>query len=126
VTASRIRPLGAVGVLLCWFAIGAASPEIPLASAAQVRSCGSIRADGTSLTVTIEKGSVSCKTARTVLEAFFAGKGKFHGPPNGPAADQTWTLDGWSCGRGAGGGGCIRNGTNYRNAHKYIVAEVPS
>jgi hypothetical protein len=81
---------------------------------------------GTVFDVTIEKGHASCETARTVMRAFLSGKGKLHGPPAGPAYLQTWTLDGWSCGHGAGGGGCIRDGTSYSNARDYILAEEPA
>jgi hypothetical protein len=52
------------------------------------------------------------------------GKGKMHGPPNGPASKQWWRVDGWKCGHGAGGGACIRGGKTYRTARDWIEAQV--
>lgn len=74
--------------------------------------------------VTVLKGAVSCLTARRVLRDFERGKGTLHGPPGGPSSQQSWTLDGgWSCGRGAGGGACIRGGANWRVARQFIEAD---
>jgi hypothetical protein len=120
---SSLVVLAAFAVLGCSFAIG---PTAAQSAPAATMSCPSFRLDGSVFDVTIEKGSVSCRTAATVLRAFLSGKGKLHGPPNGPAYLQTWTLDGWSCGHGAGGGGCIRGGTTYKNARDYIVAQEPA
>jgi hypothetical protein len=103
----------------------ASAQAVPAAHTAS-RSCGTVRAEGVTFTVTISRGAVPCKTARTVLQAFMSGKGTLHGPPNGPAFQQTWTLDGWSCGHGTGGGACIRGGATYRTARDYIVAQVKS
>jgi hypothetical protein len=103
-----------------WFALAAP----PTSLAATPRSCGSFQAGGMRLHVSIRRGRVSCTTARTVLRAFFAGKGKMHGPAFGPAALQYWTVYGWNCGHGTGGGACLRDGTNYRNARDYIWAVV--
>ena len=103
-------------------ALGAASYAMP----ARARSCPSFTLSGYVFAVKIEKGGVTCSTARKVLRAFLSGRGKLHGPPNGPAYKQTWTLYGWSCGHGAGGGGCIRHGSNYKNARDYILAEIRS
>jgi hypothetical protein len=58
-------------------------------AAAKNRSCGTFRAKGTKFAATVLRGPVSCRTTRTVLSAFLSGKGKFHGPPNGPAYLQT-------------------------------------
>jgi hypothetical protein len=96
-----------------------ASPAVDV-----TRSCVDAHAEGSTFTVTIEKGNVSCSTARMVLRALMSGKGKEHGPPDGPQADQTWTVDGWSCGHGAGGGACIYGGANYRVALDQIVAQA--
>lgn len=74
--------------------------------------------------VTIRKGRVGCGAAVSVLQAFVSGQGELHGPRSGPSSAQSWTLFGWSCGRGAGGGACIRHGSNFRNARDFIVAEV--
>jgi hypothetical protein len=84
-------------------------------------NCPSVKLSGFRYDVTVLKGNVGCQTARTVLKDFLSGKGKMHGNPNGPAYQQTWTLDGgWSCGHGAGGGACIKGGSNYKNARQFI------
>lgn len=57
---------------------------------------------------TVRRGHVRCRTARHVMRAFLSGHGRMHGPKDGPAAKQYWTLRGWKCGHGAGGGGCVR------------------
>lgn len=62
------------------------------------------RVDGSRLSVTIVRGTVGCRTADRVLRAFLSGRGNLPGPANGPSCEQTWTLDCWSCGHGAGGG----------------------
>jgi hypothetical protein len=75
--------------------------------------------------VTVLKGNVSCPTARRVLRDFLSGKGKLHGPPDGPLSEQSWTLDGgWSCGHGAGGGACIHGGASYKVAKQFITANA--
>jgi hypothetical protein len=110
----------AVAVMIVLAPAASASPTVHEAT----RSCADIRSEASTFTVTIEKGNVSCSTARKVLEAFMSGKGTEHGPPDGPQADQTWTVDGWSCGHGAGGGACIHGGANYRVARDQIVAQA--
>jgi hypothetical protein len=102
----------------------AAGGQPRLAAAARSRSCRSVIAQGTRFQVTISRGRVSCRTARRVLRAFMSGKGKLHGPANGPAYLQSWSLYGWRCGHGTGGGACIRHGTNYKNARDYIGAQA--
>ena len=82
-----------------------------VSSAAAKRSCRTFRASGATLVVTIQHGRVTCATARHVLRDFFHGRGKMQGPPNGPAYKQWWSVDGWACGFGAGGGGCSRSGS---------------
>jgi len=82
--------------------------------AASTRSCGTIRAQGTRFAVTVTHGRASCATTRHVLSDFFHGKGKVHGPANGPAYKQWWAVDGWACGYGTGGGGCSRSGARIR------------
>lgn len=91
--------------------------------------CGTFKlSDGGYVTlfrVTVLKGSVKCLTARHVLRDFESGRGTLHGPPSGPISEQSWTLDGgWSCGRGAGGGACIRGGSNYKVARQFIEADA--
>lgn len=97
---------------------------VMLASSADAttRACGSFRAQGTTFNVTVLRGSVTFKVARHVLSDFVHGKGTEHGPPNGPAYQQTWSVDGWSCGHGAGGGACIQHGATYKNARDWIEA----
>jgi hypothetical protein len=79
-------------------------------SVSAARSCGFIRVGGDRFKVTIQQGPVSCPRARNVMRALFAGRGKLHGPENGPASRQYWTLHGWRCGFGAGAGECTRHG----------------
>jgi hypothetical protein len=72
----------------------------------------------------IRRGSVSCSDAQKVVRDFVAGRGVEHG--SGPEADRSWTVDGWTCGHGAGGGSCLRGGatglsaSSYRTAKDYI------
>lgn len=73
--------------------------------------------------MTIQKGTPSCSTARKVLRAFLTGKGTLHGPVNGPAYKQTYTVGAWTCGTGTGGGACFKGGTNYKSASSYIIAQ---
>jgi hypothetical protein len=91
--------------------------------AAGSRRCGSFRAQGARFDVTVLRGHVSCAAARHALRDFLSGKGKMHGPPNGPADKQTWTVDGWTCGYGTGGGACIRSGRTYKTARDWIEAQ---
>jgi hypothetical protein len=93
-------------------------------SSAKNRSCGTFRAQGVKFAATVLRGAVTCAAARHVLGDFLSGKGKMHGPPNGPANKQTWTLDGWTCGHGAGGGACIRGGKTYKTARDWIEAQA--
>jgi hypothetical protein len=95
----------------------------PIATAAKSKSCRSVSVAGTHLHVTIERGRVNCQRARQVFRTFFSGKGQMHGPPGGPAYLQTWTVGKWTCGYGAGGGGCTRDGSNSTNSRDYILAE---
>jgi hypothetical protein len=74
--------------------------------AARSRACGAIRARNTTFLVTVRRGSVTCATAQHVLSDFLHGRGTMHGPKNGPAYRQWWSVDGWRCGYGAAGGGC--------------------
>lgn len=111
--------VGAVTMLLCTSALSQTPP-----SARAARGCRTVVAAGTRFSVTISKGRATCATARKVLQAFMSGRGALHGPPNGPAYLQTWTVDGWSCGHGTGGGACIRGGGTYRTARDDIIAQA--
>jgi hypothetical protein len=95
----------------------------PAAGAAS-RQCRVLRLNRNTFRVTIQKGRASCHTATRVLKDFLSGHGTFHGPRNGPASKQSYTLDGWTCGYGAGGGACIRGGRTYRTARDQIVADA--
>jgi hypothetical protein len=90
---------------------------------ARHRTCGTFREQGTTFSVTVLRGPVKCHTAKHVLRAFFSGKGKQHGPPNGGLLQQWWVVGGWKCGYGAGGGACIRGGKTSRNARNWIQAQ---
>jgi hypothetical protein len=114
---TQLRVIVGAIVVAAMFAV------LPGAAAAS-RSCGTFHADGAKLAVTILRGHVTCDKARRVLRAFFAGKGRMHEPPGGPAAQQTWTVQGWTCGYGTGGGGCIRYGSSFQNARKWIEANA--
>ena len=87
--------------------------------------CPSMTAKGTRFRVTIKRGNeVKCSTADSVLRTFLSGHGTMHGPANGPAYLQTWTVPyGWTCGYGTGGGACIRGGSSSQNAHDWIEAQ---
>jgi hypothetical protein len=76
----------------------------------------------TAFSVTIERGHARCATARHVLRVFFSGGGVHH---DGSDEAHTWVAIGrWRCGRGTGGGGCIRGARTYVNARDYIVAQM--
>jgi hypothetical protein len=107
----RLRPgrsaaLSAIAVLVLAVPL---LGEFPTAARAD-HGCGTIHARGYTFHVTVARGRVSCHTARKVLRAFMRGRGRMHGPKDGPAYRQYWTLYGWKCGHGAGGGGCTRDG----------------
>jgi hypothetical protein len=85
------------------------------------RSCGSFTLRRYRYRVSIEKGHVRCRRARSVLRNFLAGKGERH---EGRDQAHTYVIIGrWRCGYGAGGGGCIRHGRTYRTARDYILAQ---
>ena len=113
----RLRTLALIGAV-CVMAMVMTGPVN-----AKSRSCGTFRAQGIRFTVTVLRGKVTCATARHVLGDFLSGKGKMHGPPTGPAYEQTWTVDGWSCGHGTGSGACIRGGKTYKTARDWIEAQ---
>jgi hypothetical protein len=107
--------LASTGVLAAELTVAHARPKATIAG----YGCGSITADhGTRFHVSVTRGHVACSTARRVLRVFLNGGGKMHGPPSGPAYLQYWTLFGWSCGYGTGGGGCTRH-------HDRILAQSP-
>lgn len=90
-------------------------------SAKGPRACGSFGAARHPYKVTVERGRVTCAYARDVLRRFLGGEGELH---QGTSSASTYTLLGsWTCGRGAGGGGCIRGGRTYRTAKDWILAD---
>jgi hypothetical protein len=90
--------------------------------AAANRTCGTVVIGGVQRErVTILRGQVSCAQARAAIISFGSGHGIEHGGRNAPFSRKTWTIPGgWSCGVGAGGGACIRGGSNYRNARDWV------
>lgn len=93
------------------------------ASMARLRACRAFRLRGTKFSVTVVRGRVRCDKARRVLRDFLSGRGQKHGPGGGPVSENTWTVDGWKCGYGTGGGGCIHRGRTYRTARAWIAAQ---
>lgn len=85
---------------------------------ANARSCGRTTLSSTHFKIVIRRGPVSCGEAKTVMRLFLSGGGVKHG--SGAEYKLTWTVDGWTCGHGAGGGACIRGGPSYLNARDYI------
>ena len=120
VTVLGVRRTAIVSVLVgCLMAMFACS-----SGASASRSCGTFTTSNNGVTstyaATVLRGNVRCRVTRRVLRAFASGKGTLHGPVNGPAVAQSWTLFGWRCGHGAGGGACIRGGSSYKNARDWI------
>jgi hypothetical protein len=88
-------------------------------SGTTARVCDDILSLHAFYSVTVRAGS-SCSTARRVLHTFMGGGGVAHG---GPAAyQQWWSVAGWRCGYGAGGGACLRS-VSGRRARASIVAD---
>jgi hypothetical protein len=88
----------------------------------QAHSCTQIDAGGQIFHVKIHKGPVSCGEAQSILRTFFSGGGVEHG--SGAEYKRTWTIGNWRCGHGAGGGGCIRGGSNTENASSWIEGYI--
>jgi hypothetical protein len=107
------------GSLMSAVATVAALVFVPSAEAK--RTCSSLHLQATTIHVSVQRGSASCSTARRVLSVFLSGGGTMHGPANGPSYKQWWSVEGWHCGTGAGGGACIRGGSDATNARDYIV-----
>jgi hypothetical protein len=88
-------------------------------------SCGTFNQRGYTFEVDVERGSnVKCERAEQVTESFFFHKEKWeeHGGPS--SAQTSWQRHGWSCGLGAGGGGCTRKRDQAR--FYYQVVGMPS
>jgi hypothetical protein len=117
----NISVAGTAAALLLLVPVAAPAGNAPApVTAAAKRSCKSVTARGRRFRVVINRGAVSCRLARNVLRDFMSGKGIKHGGPS--SAETYWTLRGWKCGTGAGGGGCIRHGPTYRTARDWISA----
>lgn len=71
------------------------------------------------------KGSAAWATARHVLCDFVLGKGLVAWAGRWPERAAVVGPDGgWTCGRGAGGGACIRGGSDYKNARQFSEADA--
>lgn len=77
---------------------------------ARQHAYGKIDTGWATMAVKVQRGSATCSTARHVLGDLFARRGTMHGPANDPAYRPRWSVDGWACGYGAGGG-CPRSGS---------------
>ncbi len=93
------------------------------AGATARRGCGRFHKRGYTIEVDIERGAVGCKRSRQVARSFFFHRSKWdkHGGPG--LAQTTWSRHGWSCGLGAGGGGCLRD--RDRSLFYYQVVGIP-
>jgi hypothetical protein len=84
----------------------AATPKVVAVD--QWKRCGKIRANPSGHFVVRKKGRVTCRGARKLMHLFLnEGQGVKHGGPS--SAETYYTLYGWRCGTGAGGGGCVRH-----------------
>ena len=101
---------------------GTADRDGSAAIHAAKRQCRDFFWRGARYKLVVNRGHVSCRKAGRVLRRFLAGHGVHHG--HGPLANQYWTLGRWRCGRAAGGGGCIRGGSSFRNAREYITTWI--
>jgi hypothetical protein len=117
--------VGVGGMWMLWATMTTSADATPTAMAPRARaadrSCGEIVVAHAFYAVAISRGGVVCATARRVLREFMGGGGVEHGGPS--AAQMVWSLGRWRCGFGAGGGGCIRGGSNTMNAGSVISAE---
>jgi hypothetical protein len=86
------------------------------------RSCGTVTAKGAAVRVTLARGPESCAQARGVAKSYISGRGTFHGPPNGPRAEQYVTIPGgWRCSVVEQGAvGCFKGGSTYLAAGEQI------
>jgi hypothetical protein len=89
---------------------------------ARTRACRPFRVRRTKFSDTILRGHVRCRMARRVLRDFLSGGGRMHGRRSGPMSERTWTVHGWTCDYGTGGGVCIHRGRTYKTARAWIEA----
>jgi hypothetical protein len=118
-TLSHARWRAALPTFIVLFAASAAlvmSAGAAAAPAAPIHKCGSFThyvppmhgVPSTKYRIAVSERNVRCSTATGVIKAFWSGHGVVH--HGGPSDAQSyWTLKrypGWTCGQGAGGGGC--------------------
>jgi hypothetical protein len=105
--------------LFTGLAVALAVFALPVISAkAHMHTCHQFRIGGDTENLMVRRGPVRCSEAQRVIRDWLAGHGVEHG--SGPEANRRWIVDNWTCGHGAGGGGCIRGGSSYRNARDVI------
>jgi len=89
-------------------------------AAVKWKRCGKIRANASGHFVVRKQGSVTCRGARKLMHLFLnEGQGVKHGGPS--SAETYYTLYGWRCGTGAGGGGCTRAGGRDRTQAYWVA-----
>jgi hypothetical protein len=86
------------------------------------RRCGNVTAGEFKVKVTIDRGRVTCRTARKTVRRFYNGDRTKHGGPSN--AETWWEVGRWRCGLGAGGMACNRHGTDWDDARDRLFGEV--
>lgn len=117
----RGRRVASVALVAAGAAVGMSAPASVMSSqptiattpavaeAAAWTRCRGMPAQPRGRFVVRKKGRVTCRGARKLMRLFLVeGRGRKHGGPYG--YNTYWTLYGWKCGTGAGGGGCSRPG----------------
>lgn len=108
--------IGALPPVLLTLALSA-----PIGAAGALRNCGTVGGGQFPLHVEVVRGSTSCHSARRLMRGFLLqGKGREHDTESIVTAYTT--LWGWKCGRGAGGGTCIRHGRSVDTARDVVSA----
>jgi hypothetical protein len=93
--------------------------EYAAVAAGEWQRCGKIPARPRGHFAVRKKGKVTCRGARKLMHLFLnEGQGEKHGGPS--SAETYWTLYGWRCGTGAGGGGCTRDGGRDRTQAHWV------
>ena len=125
------HPAHAAGCLLVLalaiVAAGMSAPPVDARTVAKAgpatgKRCKSVQVADTRIRVTIDRGRVTCRTARTVVRRYFRGEGVRHGGPS--QAETYYKIGRWRCGPGAGGVGCIRKGTTWTSARDRVLGEA--
>jgi hypothetical protein len=94
-------------LLLVLLAAASSYAQAAPARTAHAHRCAEIHAKGATFGIVVRRGRVRCGEARKIMRLFLSGHGVRHG--TGPLVGVTWTLDGWTCGYAAGGGGCSKH-----------------